>query len=152
MPNEINETEVHLDFHIFAILDFELLIGYPFEIFFQKKPPHGSLSKEFGKFASATHLDNPMAEHYPNHNLSEEVKFVTPFVSLLPSLEHKQCPSGHPNIVLKNGLQSTNVFLENKNLCTIDILFSPTCPYEDHNHLSILIFKLLKRMVVDAFI
>ena len=90
LPIKINETEVHLDFHIFAILDFELLIGYPFEIFFQKKPPHGSLSKEFGKFASATHLDNPMAEHYPNHNPSKEVKFVTPFVSPLPLLEHKQ--------------------------------------------------------------
>jgi len=28
-PIEINKTEVHLDFHIFAILDFELLIGSP---------------------------------------------------------------------------------------------------------------------------
>ena len=34
VPIEINETEVHLDFHIFAILDFELLIGYPFEKLF----------------------------------------------------------------------------------------------------------------------
>ena len=56
VPIEINETEVHLDFHIFAILDFELLIGYPFEKLFQKKPFHGSLGEECGKTASATHL------------------------------------------------------------------------------------------------
>ena len=66
MPMEINETEVH----IFAILDFELLIGYPFEKLFQEKPTHGSLGEEFEKTASATHLENPMAEHYPNHNHS----------------------------------------------------------------------------------
>jgi len=70
VPIEINETEVHLDFHIFAILDFELLIGYPFEKLFQEKPTHGSLGEEFEKTASATHLENPMAEHYPNHNHS----------------------------------------------------------------------------------
>ena len=43
---EINKTEVHLDFHIFAILDFDLLIGYPFEKPFEEKPTHGSLNKE----------------------------------------------------------------------------------------------------------
>ena len=81
MPIEISEIVVHLDFHIFAILDFELLIGYPFEKLFQKKPTHGSLGEECGKTASATHLENPMVEHYPNHNLFEEVKFISPFIS-----------------------------------------------------------------------
>jgi hypothetical protein len=28
---KIDKTEVHLDFHIFAILKFDLLIGYPLE-------------------------------------------------------------------------------------------------------------------------
>ena len=41
---------------------------------------------------------------------------------------------------------------ESKKFYTMDILFSPTCPYEDHNHLSILVFKLFKRMVVDAYV
>ena len=41
---------------------------------------------------------------------------------------------------------------ESKKFYTMDILFSPTCPYEDHNHLLILILKLFKRMVVDAFV
>ena len=37
VPIEINETEVHLDFHIFDILDCELLIGYPFEKLFSRE-------------------------------------------------------------------------------------------------------------------
>jgi hypothetical protein len=68
MPITIDETEVHLDFHIFAILEFELLIGYPFEKLFQEKPSHGSLSEEFGKTTFATpnsHLKNPMAKQHP---------------------------------------------------------------------------------------
>jgi hypothetical protein len=43
---KIDKTEVHLDFHIFAILDFDLLIGYPFEKLLQEKPSHGSLIEE----------------------------------------------------------------------------------------------------------
>ena len=97
-----------------------------------------------------------MAKHYPNQDPFEEVKFVTLFVSPSPSLEHKPCPSGQQNIVLDGGRDSTlilnDISLESKNFCAMDILFSPTCPYEDHNHLSILILKLFKRMVVDAFV
>ena len=37
VPIKIDKTEVHLDFHIFAILDFELLIGNPFEKTFPRK-------------------------------------------------------------------------------------------------------------------
>ena len=115
MPIEINEMEVHLDFHIFSILDFELLIGYPFEKLFQKKPTHGSLGEECGKTASATHLENPMAEHYPNHNPFEEVKFISPFISPRLSsetehpsptlLERMPCPSGHKIVALDNDLR-----------------------------------------------
>jgi hypothetical protein len=86
----INENEVHLDFHIYAILNFDLLIGCPSEMLFHKKPTHGSLNEEFGKTASAAHLDIPKAEHHPNNDPFEEVKFVTPFVPSSPSL--KQCP------------------------------------------------------------
>jgi hypothetical protein len=41
----IDKTEVHLDFHIFAILDFDLLIGYPLKKLFQEKLPMGALMK-----------------------------------------------------------------------------------------------------------
>jgi hypothetical protein len=37
VPIILNETEVFIDFHIFAILEFDLLIGYPLEKLFQEK-------------------------------------------------------------------------------------------------------------------
>jgi hypothetical protein len=40
---EIHETKVCLDFHIYAILDFDLLIGYPLEKLFKEKPSHGTI-------------------------------------------------------------------------------------------------------------
>jgi hypothetical protein len=46
---KINETEVFLDFHIYVILDFDLLIGYPLETLFQEKPFDGNLSEKLGK-------------------------------------------------------------------------------------------------------
>jgi hypothetical protein len=113
MPVIIDKIEVNLDFHVFAILEFDLLIGYPMEKLFQENPSHGSLSEKLGKIASATHLDSLMVEHHPNHDLFEEAKFISPFVSprlssetkcpLPPSLEPKPCPSGHPNVVLSDG-------------------------------------------------
>jgi hypothetical protein len=148
----INETKVHLDFHIHAILDFDLLIGCPFEMLFHEKPTHGSLNEEFGKTASATHLDIPKVEHHPNNDLFEEVKFVTPFVPSSPSLELKQCPPSHPNGVLSSGLHSTDVFLGNINFYAMDLLLCAPCLNKDPNHLLILVSKLFRRMVVDAYV
>ena len=72
-----------------------------------------------------------------HHDPFEEVKFISPFVSpklsshpsrmkhpSLPSLKLKTCPSGHPNVVLDNGGDSTlilyDTFLENKNFYAVD--------------------------------
>jgi hypothetical protein len=41
----IYKTKVHLDFHIHAILDFDLLIGFPSKMLFHKKTTHGSLNE-----------------------------------------------------------------------------------------------------------
>jgi hypothetical protein len=49
VPIIINETEVHLDFHIYAILDFDLLIGCPFEMLFMKNLLMGALMKSLGR-------------------------------------------------------------------------------------------------------
>jgi hypothetical protein len=73
MPIEINGTEVHLDFHIFAIIEFDLLIGYPLDKLFQEKSSHGGLNEEFGRTTSATHVDIPMAEQHPNNDPCKEV-------------------------------------------------------------------------------
>ena len=156
VPVKIDENEVHIDFHIFAILEFELLIGHPLDNFSKKKPSHGSLNKDFWKTASVTHSKIPMAKHYPNHDLFEEVKFVTLFVSLSPSLEPKPCPSSHPNVVLHDGKNSKLILhdksLRNENSCAMDMLLSTPHSYEEHNHLSLLVYKLFGRMVVDAYV
>jgi len=118
VPIKIGKTEVRLDFHIFAILEFDLLIGYPFEKLFQEKPSQGSLNEKLGKTAFATHTScpvSPMVKQHLTHDPIEEVKFVSPFVSPKiacetecipsPSLESKPCPYGNPN----------------KNFCAMDI-------------------------------
>ena len=47
VPVIIDEIKVHLDFHIFAILEFDLLIGYPLENFFKKNLLMGALMKSW---------------------------------------------------------------------------------------------------------
>ena len=105
-------------------------------------------------------------EHLTNHDPFEEVKFISPFIShrlsceiehpSTPSLELEPCPSGHQNIVLDSGRDSTlilhDISLETENLCAMDTLISTMCYYEDPNHLLILVIKLFKRIVVDAFV
>jgi hypothetical protein len=81
-----------------------------------------------------------MAEHHPNHDPFEEAKFVSPFVSprlssetkwpLPLSFEPEPCPSGHPNIILDDGRDSTLIMhdgsFEKENFCAIDMLKAPT--------------------------
>ena len=81
VPTEINKIEVFIDVHIFSILEFDLLIGYPLNKLFQEKTSHGSLDEKFGKTAFATHSDSPMMVQHPNNDPFEEVKFISPFIS-----------------------------------------------------------------------
>jgi hypothetical protein len=64
VPIIIDKIEVFIDFHIFAILEFNLIIGYPLDKLFKKKYSHGGLNEEFGKIALTNHSDIPMAEHH----------------------------------------------------------------------------------------
>ena len=128
----------------------------------------GAFDEKFGTTTSITPIpypESPKVKQQPNHNPFEEVKFISPFVSpklayeteqsSSPSLEPKPCPIGHPNIVL-NGQDSTlivhDVSFKKGNSCAMDIVLSTACNYKDPNHLSILVSKLFKRMVVDAFV
>jgi hypothetical protein len=43
-----------LDFHIYAILDFDLLIGYQLAKLFKEKPSYGSLDEKLGTTTFAT--------------------------------------------------------------------------------------------------
>jgi hypothetical protein len=65
----LNDIEVHLDFHMYAILEFDLLIGHPIEKLFKEKPSHGGLNENLGIAASTTPIpcpEIPMVEHLPN--------------------------------------------------------------------------------------
>ena len=59
VPVEINETEICLNFHIYAILEFDILIGHPLENLIQEKPSHGGLDEKLGTTASATPIPCP---------------------------------------------------------------------------------------------
>jgi hypothetical protein len=111
----IDKIKVFIDFHIYTILEFDILIGYPIEKLFKEKPSQGSLKKKLRKTVVATPIScpkSPMAKHNPNHDPFEEVKFISSFAYEIeripsPSLEPKPCPSGHPNVILDSGRDST---------------------------------------------
>jgi len=80
VPLTLDKIEVHLDFHIFDILDFDLLLGSPFEKLLASQ---GSLDKKLRKTTSATVscLENFMAKHFPKPNLFKEMLHESPFIS-----------------------------------------------------------------------
>ena len=83
MPVKIDKIEVKLDFHIYPIHDFEILIGYPLEMLHEKSS-QGSLKHKFGETAFATLIscpENPMVEHHLNHDPFKEMMLVSPFIS-----------------------------------------------------------------------
>jgi hypothetical protein len=84
VPVVINKIKIFIDFHIYTILEFDILIGYPLENLIQEKSSHKELDEKFGKTASAIpnlHSAIQMPKHNPNHNLVKEVKFISPFTS-----------------------------------------------------------------------
>ena len=86
MPITVDKIEVHLDFYIYDILDFDLLLGYPLE---KLLASHGSLDEMLRENASATTapcLENSMAKHFPEQNLLEEMVHTSPLVSSDPVL------------------------------------------------------------------
>jgi len=79
VPFIIDKIEINLDFHIFDILDFDLLLGSPFEKLLTSQ---GSLDKKLRKtaFATVSCLENSMAKHFPEPNLVEEMMHESPFI------------------------------------------------------------------------
>ena len=83
VPVKIDKIEVKLDFHIYPILDFEILIGYPLENLLQEKSLQGSFNHDSGKTAYATPIscpEIPMVEHHLDHNPLEEMIQESSFV------------------------------------------------------------------------
>ena len=79
MPLIIDKIEVNLDFHIFDVLDFDLLLGSPFEKLLTSQ---GSLDKKLRKTAYATIscLENSMVKHFPETNALKEMMLESPFI------------------------------------------------------------------------
>ena len=86
VPITVDKIKVHLDLYIYDILDFDLLLGYLLE---KLLASHGNLDEMLRENASATAapcLENPMAKHFPEQNLLEEMVHTSPFISSEPVL------------------------------------------------------------------
>jgi len=83
----LDKIEVHLDFHIFDVLDFDLLIGYPLEISLTSH--QGSLAGLLREtaFATATPcLENLLPKPLPEQNPLKKMMHTSPFISSEPVL------------------------------------------------------------------
>ncbi|CAO2150364.1 unnamed protein product [Urochloa humidicola] len=83
----IDKIKFILDFHIFDILDLDLLLGYPLEELLDAS--HGSLDGKLWEavFAIATsYPENPMAKPVPKLNPFESMMHESSFASSEPVL------------------------------------------------------------------
>ena len=77
----IDKIEMHLDFYIYDILDFDLILGLSLE---KLLASHGSLDEKLRETGSATatrHQENLLAKPLPEQNLLEEMMYTSPFIS-----------------------------------------------------------------------
>ena len=86
VPITIDKIEMHLDFYIYDILDFDLLLGLPLE---KLLAYHGSLDEKLKGTSSATatpHLEKHLAKPLPEKNPLKEMMHTSPFISSEPIL------------------------------------------------------------------
>ena len=77
------QTKISLDFHVFDIKDFDVMIGRPLEKFL-KPSSSGDLDIKLGRDTFSipiTRAKNSVAESLPYHNLPKKVMLVLPFDS-----------------------------------------------------------------------
>ena len=85
MPITIDKIDVHLDFHIYDVIDFDLLLGYPSQP--KLLASHGSPDEKLREIASVTaisFLENTMVKFHPEQNLLEQMTHISLFVSSEP--------------------------------------------------------------------
>jgi hypothetical protein len=83
-------VEIILNFHVFEVQYFDILIGHPLEKLFTEPPKIGDLDIKLGResfFIQVTRAKNSVAEPLRYPNLPLEVMSVTPFDSPESSLE-----------------------------------------------------------------
>ena len=104
MPITIDKIEVNLDFHIFDILDFDLLIGYPLENL--HRTPLGSLHEQLGNSTSATPCsENPLAKPFPKQNSLEIIVQTSS-----SKIEFEPHPTSPHCVVLDHDRDTTMIF------------------------------------------
>ena len=84
MSVKIDKIEVCLDFHVYPIIDFDLLIGSLLENLLREKSSQGSLGHDSGETTFTTPIscpENPMAEHHDDHDPFVETMLTLPFIS-----------------------------------------------------------------------
>ena len=138
VPVVIDKIEVNLDFHIFDILDFDLLIGYPLENFHHS--PLGSLHEKLWGMTSASNcLENSLAKPYPKHNPLMEMheQILSSTIEFEPFL-----PSPH-YVVLDHDLDTTMIFrdeyLEIENSWARESSEALTLEFEENNSIEELV-------------
>ncbi len=81
MPAQHNNVEVILDFHVFDISDFDILIGHPIEKLLDVLET-GVLNLKIGRIATSAPLlqsTNSLTEPLPIPELIKEVMALSPF-------------------------------------------------------------------------
>ena len=84
VPVNIDKIEVRLDFHVYPIIDFDLLIGSPLENFLREKSSQGSLGHDSGETTFTTPIscpEDPTVEHHLNDDPFEKMMLISPFIS-----------------------------------------------------------------------
>jgi hypothetical protein len=85
VPIIIDKIEVRLDFHIYDIIDFDLLLRFPLDELLDKS--QGSIDVKLREAASTTSIfchEHSMVEPLPKQNSLEEMMHVSPFTSSKP--------------------------------------------------------------------
>jgi hypothetical protein len=81
VPITIVKIEVRLDFHVYDVINFYLLLGYPLEKLLSAS--QGSLDEKLREPTSAiatSCLENPLAKPHPEQNQLEKVMYGSPFI------------------------------------------------------------------------
>ena len=150
IPIEIDETEVHLDFPHLCQPWVWSSHRLPYRQTFQRKTfpwePWWEVCKNCFRHPLKNSSGKALPQPWPvwGGEVHIPIHFTRAFlwnrIFIIILTQTKPCTSGPQNVVLVGGRDSTlilnDIFLESKNFCAMDILFSPTCPYEDHNHVS----------------
>ena len=82
VPLLVDKIKVNLDFHIFDVLDLDLLLGFPVEKLLDAS--RGSLDEELREAASATTIScsgHPMVEPLHKQDPLEKMMHISPFAS-----------------------------------------------------------------------